>query len=65
MVFCFWNCADFLWEKLPSERENRLKIEAEGYEFAKMLRSLEQFIWTVKGLNYWTWMFVRFDKVEQ
>ena len=32
------------WEKL-------LKIEAEGWEFAKFLRSLEQFIQTVKGQN--------------
>ena len=35
------------WEKL-------LKFEAEGREFAKNLRSLEQFIQTVKGQNnFW------------
>ena len=35
------------WEKL-------LKFEAEGREFAKILRSLEQFIQTVKGQNnFW------------
>ena len=28
-----------------------LKFEAEGREFAKVLRSLEQFIRTVKGQN--------------
>ena len=35
------------WEKL-------LKFEAEGWEFAKILRSLEQFMQTVKGENnFW------------
>ena len=33
------------WEKL-------LKFEADGWEFAKILRSLEQFIQTAKGQNY-------------
>ena len=38
----------------PSEREKLLKFEAEGGEFAKFLRSLEQFIQTVKGQNnFW------------
>ena len=42
----FWptvrkNCSSD-WEKL-------LKFEAKGWEFAKFLRSLEQFIQTVKG----------------
>ena len=36
-------------KKRPSDREKLLKIEAEGREFAKILRSLEQFIQTVKG----------------
>ena len=34
-----------------SDREKLLKFEAEGREFAKILRSLEQFIQTVKGQN--------------
>ena len=34
-----------------SDREKLLKFEAEGREFAKILRSLEQFIRTVKGQN--------------
>ena len=34
-----------------SEREKVLKFEAEGREFAKVLRSLEQFVQTVKGQN--------------
>ena len=37
-----------------SDLEKLLKFEAEGQEFAKFLRSLEQFIQTVKGQNrYW------------
>ena len=32
-----------------SDWEKRLKFEAEGREFAEFLRSLEQFIQTVKG----------------
>ena len=32
-----------------SDRERVLKFEAEGREFPKILRSLEQFIQTVKG----------------
>ena len=37
-----------------SDREKLLKFEAERREFAKFLRSLEQFIQTVKGqTNFW------------
>ena len=37
-----------------SDREKRLKFEAEGQEFAKIVRSLEQFIQTVEGQNnFW------------
>ena len=37
-----------------SDREKLLKFEAVGREFAKNLRSLEQFIQTVKGQNnFW------------
>ena len=32
-----------------SDREKLLKFEVEGQEFAKILRSLQQFIQTVKG----------------
>ena len=32
-----------------SDREKLLKFEAEGKGFVKMLRSLDQFIGTVKG----------------
>ena len=41
-------------KKCSSDQEKLWKIEAEGREFAKNLRSLEQFIQTVKGQNnYW------------
>ena len=43
MVFDYQNCS--------SNREKLLKFEAEGREFAKILRSLEQFVRTVKGQN--------------
>ena len=37
-----------------SNREKLLKLEAEGTEFAEILRSLEQFVQTVKGQNnFW------------
>ena len=37
-----------------SDPENFLKFEAKGQEFAKCLRSLEQFNQTVKGQNnFW------------
>ena len=37
--------------KCSSDGEKLLKFEAEGREFVKILRSLEQFIQTVKGQN--------------
>ena len=41
-------------KKCFSDREKLLKFEAEGREFEKNLRSLEQFIQTVKGQNnFW------------
>ena len=37
-----------------SDQEKHLRFEAEGQEFAKILRSQEQFIQTVKGQNnFW------------
>ena len=39
-------------KKKSSDREKLLKFEAEGREFAKNLRSLEQSIQTVKGQNH-------------
>ena len=50
MIFCYQNCSDILWEKkCSSDRGKLLKFEAEGQEFAKFLKSLEQFIQTIKG----------------
>ena len=41
-------------KKCSSVKEKKLKFEAEGREFSKILRSLEQFIQTVKGQNnFW------------
>ena len=42
-TYCEKNCS--------SDREKVLKSEAEGREFAKILRSLEKFIPIVKGQN--------------
>ena len=56
MGFCFQNCSGLLLEKIVqrSHWEKLLKFEAEGQEFAKVLRSLEQFVQTVKGQNnFW------------
>ena len=54
-VFCYQNCSDLLWEKIILVIEKKLlKFEAEGQEFAKILRSLEQFVQTVNCQNnFW------------
>ena len=50
MVFCYQNkSCSTVRKNCSSDRAKRLKLEAEGREFAKFLRSLEQFIQTVKG----------------
>ena len=52
LVFCYKNCSDLLLEKFVLVIEKKLlKFKAEGREFSKILRSLEQFIQTVKGQN--------------
>ena len=57
-----------------SDREKLLKFEAEGREFAKILKSLEQFLRTVKSQNnVWqqnafltcSWRFLRSNTLEQ
>ena len=57
-----------------SDQEKRLKFKAEGREFAKILRSLEQFIQTVEGQKNFreqnvfltcSWRFLRSKKLEQ
>jgi len=41
-------------KKCSSDQEKLFKFDAEGREFTKILRSLEQFIQTVKGQNkFW------------
>ena len=50
----FWT---IVRKNCSSDREKLMKYEAEGQEFAKVLKSLEQFIWTVKGQNnFWNRM---------
>ena len=48
----------FFWHTVRknccSDQEKLLKFEAEGREFSKVLKSVEQFIQTVKGQNiFW------------
>ena len=52
-VFCYQNCSDLLWEEIVLVIGKKIKFEAEGQEFANILRSLEQFVGTVKGQNNW------------
>ena len=56
-----------------SDWERLLKFKAEGQEFAKILRSLGQFVQTVKGQNnFWkqnafltySWRFLRSKKLD-
>ena len=52
MVFCYQNCSDLLWEKKSSSNlEKTFEIRGWSQEFSKKLRSLEQFLETVKGQN--------------
>ena len=69
MVFCYQNCRNCF-----SDREKLLKFDAEGRQFAKVLRSLEEFIQTVKGQNNFlqqnaflicSWGFLIPNKLEQ
>ena len=57
MVSYHQNCPDLSYtvrKNCSSDRQKLLKFQAEGREFAKFLRSLEQFIQTVKGQNnFW------------
>ena len=57
-----------------SDLQKKLKFEAESREFAKVLRSLEQFVHTVKGQNnFWHQnafltsprRFLRYNELEQ
>ena len=51
MAFCYQNYSNLLWEKTVLDGVKLLKFEAEVREFAKVLRSLEQLVQTVKGHN--------------
>ena len=55
-----------LKKKWSSDREKLLKFQAEGREFANFLKSLEQFIQTVKGQNnFWYNFFNLFLELSQ
>ena len=44
----------FCYQTYSSDREKLLKFEAEGRDFAKFMRSLQQSMQTVKGQNnFW------------
>ena len=52
-------------KKYSNDREKLLKFKAEGRKFGNILRSLEQFIKTVKGQNTLLtcfWMFLIFNQ---
>ena len=54
MVFCYQNCSSTMRKDCSSDQEIILKFEVENREVANFLRSLEQFIQTVKGQNnFW------------
>ena len=53
LVFCYQNCSDLLWEKIVLVIEKNFQNSWQNArEFAKILRSIEQFIQTVKGQNH-------------
>ena len=49
--FLLYFVSDLMWEKFVGVIEK--KIEAEGLEFTKFLRSLENFVLTVKQNTFW------------
>ena len=51
MVFCYQTCSVSVRKKCSSDRGKLLKFKAKVREFEKILRSLEQFIQTLKGWN--------------
>ena len=51
----FWRWKICLRKNSSSDREFLLRFKAEGREFAKILRSLEWFVFTVKGQNNFWW----------
>ena len=75
MVFCYQNCSDLSTVRKKNQviEKKLLKLEAEGQESAKFLRSLEHIIQTVNGQNnFWlqnafltcSWRFPISNKVE-
>ena len=61
-------------KKYSDHQEKTLKFEAERQEFAKVLRSLELFVRTLKGQDNFletecfltcSWRFLRYNELEQ
>ena len=74
LVFCYQNCSNLLWEKIVLVIEkNFWNSRLKAREFAKFLRSPEQFIQTAQGQNnFWdrffftcSWRFLRSNTLEQ
>ena len=75
MVLWFQICPKLLWEKCSSDREKLLIFEAEGQEFAKILRSLARTIYLNKERSeeflkqsaflICSWRFLRSNTLEQ
>ena len=54
IVFCYQNCSELLWEKIVLVMEKTFEIWNWRPRICEILRSLEQFIQTVKGQNnFW------------
>ena len=71
MVFCNQNCSDLLWEINVLVIKKKL---LKSRKFAKILRSLERFVQTLKGRRNCWWQnafltfsckFLRYDELEQ
>ena len=75
MVFCYKNCSDPQWEKIDLVIEkNFWNVRLKAEIFSNFLRSLEQFVQTMKGQNniWWQnafltcfWRFLISNKLEQ
>ena len=55
LTYCEQNCS--------SDREKPLKFKTEGQDFKKSLRSLEQFIQTVKGQHVFFNLFLEVSQI--
>ena len=63
MLLCYQNCSDLPWEKIVLVIEIFFFEIYEGQEFAKCLRSLEQFIQTIFETKYFFNLFMEFSQI--